>query len=102
MKFPLCLKPYAVYSFTPISDAVMCTAPQPFARASSTTLWSNSFAIPILLYSGSVYMLESRPSFPVGQVKYGGLSTKDMPLVPTIFSPSIASHETKDPSAICL
>ena len=48
------------------------------------------------------YMLDNNPSLPVGQVKYGGFSTKDIPLVPMILSPSIASHETKVPSAICL
>ena len=62
---------------------------------------SSVFAIPLRRYAGSVYILESSPIRPVGQLKYGGFSTKDIPLVPTIFSPSTASHETKLPSARC-
>ena len=46
-------------------------------------------------------MLDSRPIRPLGQLKYGGFSTKDIPLVPMIFSPSSASQETKVPSARC-
>ena len=39
IKFPLCLKPYAVYSLTPASDAVMWTDPQPKVLASQTPIF---------------------------------------------------------------
>jgi len=49
--------------------------------------------MPILRLFGLGYMLESSPSLPVGHPKYGGFSTKDMPLVPIITLPSMASQE---------
>ena len=46
MKLPFFTKPKSVYNSTPMSDAVICTVPQPYALASSTTFVSSSLAIP--------------------------------------------------------
>ena len=48
IKLPLCTNPKSVYSFTPISDAVICTVPQPYSFASCTTRESSSLAMPFL------------------------------------------------------
>ena len=48
MKLPFFLNPKSVYKSTPISEAVICTHPHPYFLASSTTLESSSFAMPIL------------------------------------------------------
>lgn len=85
-----------------MSEAVICTVPQPYALASSTTLRNSSVAMPRRRYLGSVYMLDNKPILPLGHPKYGGFSTNDMPLVPTILSSSTASHATNVPSFICL
>ncbi len=55
MKLPLYTNPKSVYNLTPISDAVICCiTPHPYSLASFTTRDNNSFAIPFLLYCGSV------------------------------------------------
>ena len=100
IKFPLCTNPKSVYNLTPISDAVICIVPHPYSFASSITRDSNSFAIPLLRYAGSVNILDSNPILPLGHPKYGGLSTNYIPLVAMMLSPSTAIQDAKVPSAI--
>ncbi|RYQ18617.1 hypothetical protein PG2071B_1143 [Bifidobacterium pseudolongum subsp. globosum] len=83
-----------------MSEAVICTVPQPYALTSSTALRNSSVAMPRRRYLGSVYMLDNKPFLPLGHPKYGGFSTNDTPLVPTILSSSTASHDTNVPSFI--
>lgn len=71
IKLPFFTKPKSVYSSTPISDAVICTHPQPYFLASSTTYVSSVLAMACLRYSSEVNILERRPIFPLGQLKYG-------------------------------
>ena len=44
-----------------MSEAVICTVPQPYALASSTALRNSSVAMPRRRYLGSVYMLDNKP-----------------------------------------